>query len=38
VHAMSGDGEVERLATMDVTGGLAYLWPRLAGLAEAPPA
>jgi tRNA(Arg) A34 adenosine deaminase TadA len=37
VHAMRGDGEVERLATMDVTGGLAYLWPRLAGLAKAPP-
>jgi hypothetical protein len=38
VHAMSGDGEVERLATMDVTGGLAYLWPCLAELANAPPA
>ncbi len=38
VHAMSSDGEVERLAAMDVTGGLAYLWPRLAELAKALPA
>jgi tRNA(Arg) A34 adenosine deaminase TadA len=38
VHAMNSDGEAERLATMDVTGGLAYLWPRLAALSKALPA
>jgi hypothetical protein len=37
-HEMSSGGEVERLAAMDVTDGLGYLWPRLGELAKALPA
>jgi tRNA(Arg) A34 adenosine deaminase TadA len=38
VHAMAGHGEVARLAAMDVTDALAYLWPRLSDLAKLLPA
>ncbi len=37
VHEIEGGGEVERLAAMDVTEGLGYLWPRLQELAKVLP-
>jgi len=38
VHELGRGGEVERLAGLDVTEGLGYLWPRLGELAKALPA
>ena len=38
VHELQDSGEAERLAAMDVTEGLGYLWPRLGELAKALPA
>ena len=38
VHELEDVGEVERLAAMDVTEGLGYLWPRLQELTKALPA
>jgi hypothetical protein len=38
VHELEDGGEVERLAAMDVTEGLGYLWPRLQELTKALPA
>ena len=37
VHELEDVGEVERLAAMDVTEGLGYLWPRLQELTKALP-
>ena len=34
VTKLEGDGEVERLAAMDVGEGLGHLWPRLQGLTK----
>jgi tRNA(adenine34) deaminase len=38
VHELTGRGEVERLAAMDVAEGLGYLWPRLQKLIKILPA
>ncbi len=38
VHDLKGDGEVERLAAMDVVEGLGYLWSRLRELTKVLPA
>jgi hypothetical protein len=38
VHELQGDGEVERLAAMDVVEGLGHLWSRLQALTEVLPA
>ena len=38
VYQLRDDGEVERLAAMEVAQGLEYLWPRLVELEEALPA
>jgi len=38
VRELEGDGEVERLAAMDVSEGLGYLWPRLRELRKVLPA
>jgi hypothetical protein len=34
VHELEGDGEVKRLAAMDIAEGLGYLWPRLQELTK----
>jgi hypothetical protein len=34
VHELEGDGEVKRLAAMDIVEGLGYLWPRLQELTK----
>ncbi len=38
VHELEDGGEVERLAAMEVTEGLGYLWPRLRELTKILPA
>jgi hypothetical protein len=38
VRELEGNGEVERLAAMDVVEGLGHLWPRLQELAKVLPA
>ena len=38
VHELDGDGEVERLAAMEVNEALGYLWPQLQELTKAMPA
>jgi hypothetical protein len=38
VYELEGDGEVERLAAMDVVEGLGHLWPRLQELTKVLPA